>query len=230
VEVCDVTGKQQDGQQQGTEPFDRAEFAAEVAGEVREKGADDLAGVAKYYRMAGLPAKKALEMAAAQAADVMTRYLTQGMIAATVEAMDVDGGKGPKTWKIGPAKPLRVGVKPWELYLDYVVKANGIEIARPRIDYDVEVRLEILEAGLTRWPDGGYELSLGRARLGCLVYLLRPDGTRILIANPKTREVSFAEPISWGGTWTPEEERPACPFGSPAACPYGKPGGGAPSG
>jgi hypothetical protein len=215
-----VIDKQQDGQQ-GTEPFDRAEFAEEVAGQVRQKGADDLSGVAKYYRMAGVPAKKAVEMAATQAADVMTRYLTQGMIAATVEAMDAEGGKGPKTWKVGPAKPLRVAVKPWEFYLDYIVKANGVEIARPRLDYDVEVRLEILEAGLTRWPDGGYELSLGRARLGCLVYLLRPEG-KVLIASPRTREVSFAEPISWGGSWTPEEEKPACPFGSPSACPYRK--------
>jgi hypothetical protein len=213
-----VTDKQQDGQP-GTVPFDRAEFAAEVAGQVQQKGADDLSGIAKYYRMAGVPAKKAVEMAAAQAADVMTRYLTQGMVAATVEAMDTEGGAGPKTWKVGPAKPLRVAVKPWELYLDYVVKANGIEIARPRIDYDVEVRLEILEAGLTRWPDGGYELSLGRARLGCMIYLLRPGG-RVLIASPRTREVSFAKPIAWGGGWTPDEERPACPFGSASACPY----------
>ena len=41
-----------------------------------------------------------------------------------------------------------------------------------------------------------------------------------MIADPMTREISFAEPISWGGSWTPEEEKPKCPFGNPSACPY----------
>ncbi len=212
--------KQQDRQKQGNEPFDRAGFAAEVAVQMREKGADDLSGVAKYYRMAGVPAKKAVEMAALQAADVLTRYLTQGLVSATVEAMEGEGGgKGMKTFTIGPARPLRLTLKPWEYYVKYIVRANGVEIAEPRIDYDVELRLEILEAGLRRWPDGGYELSLGRARFGCMIYLLRPEG-KVLIASPRTREVSFAEPISYGGSWTPEEDKPACPFGNPSACPY----------
>jgi hypothetical protein len=215
-----VNDKQQEGQTQGKEPFDRAEFAAEVAEQMRQKGADDLSGIAKYYRMAGIPAKKALGMAALQAADVMTRYLTQGLISATVEGMEAEGGgKGMKTFTIGPARPLRLTLKPWEYYVKYIVRANGIEIAEPRIDYDVELRLEILEAGLRRWPDGGYELSLGRARFGCMIYLVRAEG-KVLIASPRTREVSFAEPISWGGSWTPEEEKPACPFGDPSACPY----------
>ncbi len=215
-----MNDKQQEGQKQRNEPFDRAEFAAEVAVKMREKGADDLSGVAKYYRMAGIPAKKALEMAALQAADVLTRYLTQGLISATVEAMEAEGGgKRMKTFTIGPARPLRLTLKPWEYTVKYVVRANGIEIAEPRIDYDVELRLEILEAGLRRWPDGGYELSLGKARFGCMIYLVRPEG-KVLIASPRTREISFAEPISWGGSWTPEEEKPACPFGNPSACPY----------
>ena len=215
-----MNNKQQEGQKQGKEPFDRAEFAAEVAVQMREKGADDLSGVAKYYRMAGVPAKKAVEMAALQAADVLTRYLTQGLISATVEAMEAEGGgKGMKTFTIGPARPLRLTLKPWEYYVKYIVRANGIEIAEPRIDYDVELRLEILEAGLQRWPDGGYELSLGKARFGCMIYLVRPEG-KVLIASPRTREVSFAEPISWGGNWTPEEDKPACPYGNPSACPY----------
>lgn len=201
------------------EPFDRAELAAEIAGQVQEKGGDEITGVAKYFRMAGLPAKKALEMAAFQAADVLTRYLTQGLISATVEAMDAEGGTGAKTFTVGPARPIRLTLKPWEYYVAYTVKANGVPIAEPKINYDVEVRLEIFEASLKRWPDGGYELSLGKARFGCLVYLMQPGG-KILIANPRTREFSFAEPISWGGSWSPDEDKPACPFGSASACPY----------
>jgi hypothetical protein len=219
-----VNDKKQEGQKQPKEPFDRAEFVTEVAGEMEKKGVADLSGVAKYYRMAGVPAKKALAMAALQAADVMTRYLTQGLISATVEAMETEGGgKGMKTYTVGPARPLRLTLRPWEYYVKFVVRANGIEIAEPRIDYDLELRLEILEAGLRRWPDGGYELTLGKARFGCMIYLLRPGG-KILIANPRTREVSFAQPISWGGSWTPDEEKPACPFGNPSACPFRREG------
>lgn len=210
------------------EPFDRAGLAAEIAGEMQVKGAEDLSGVAKYYRVAGLPAKKALEMAAHQAADVMVRYLTEGLISASVEAMESEGGTG-KTYTVGPAKPIRLTLKPWDLYVQYVVRANGTRIADPTIDYELEVRLEILDAALRRWPDGGYELSLGKGRFGCRVYLKRPGGN-VLIADPKTREFSFAEPISVGGSWSPEEEKPACPFGSASACPYRQRAGGAAGG
>ncbi|MEN6343495.1 MAG: hypothetical protein ABFC89_13165 [Methanospirillum sp.] len=215
-----MNDRQQADEKRQREPFDRTAFAAEVAGQMRKKGEAELSGVAKYYRMAGLPAKRAVEMAALQAADILTRYLTQGMISATVDAMEAEGGgKGMKTFTVGPARPLRLALDPWEYYVKYIVQANGIEIAEAKVDYDVEMRLEILDAALRRWPDGGYELSLGRARFSCLIYLLRPGG-KVLIANPRTREVSFAEPISYGGSWTPEEEKPACPFGSPSACPY----------
>lgn len=207
-------------EQQQKEPFDRAELAAEIAGQMQEKGETELSGVAKYYRMAGLPAKKALEMAALQAADTMTRYLTQGMISATVEAMDSGGGgTGARTFKVGPSRPVRVPLGSWKYSNEFVVRANGFEIACPRLDFRLEPRLEILDAGLHRWPDGGYELTLGRARFDCRVFLERPGG-EILIADPMTRELSFAEPISWGGSWTPEEEKPSCPFGNPSACPY----------
>jgi hypothetical protein len=177
------------------EPFDRAGLAAEIAGEMQAKGAEDLSGVAKYYQVAGLPAKKALEMAAHQAADVMVRYLTEGLISASVEAMEGEGGTG-KTYTVGPAKPIRLTLKPWDLYVQYVVRANGTRIADPTIDYEMEVRLEILDAALRRWPDGGYELSLGKGRFGCRVYLKRPGGN-VLIADPKTREFSFAELRRW---------------------------------
>ncbi len=214
-----MSDKKQADQVRQQEPFDRAELAAEIAGGVQEKGEAELSGVAKYYRMAGLPAKKALEMAAQQAADIMVRRLTQGMISATVEAMDSGGGTGAKSFKVGPARPIRVPLEPWYYTCEFVVRANGFEIACPKLDFRLEPRLQILEAGLRRWPDGGYELNLGKARFDCRVYLERPGG-EIMIADPMTREISFAEPISWGGSWTPEEEKPACPFGDPSACPY----------
>lgn len=201
------------------EPFDRADFAAEIADQMKKNGEAELSGVAKYYRMAGLPAKKAIEMAALQAADTMTRYLTQGLISATVEAMDSEGGKGAKTYTVGPARPIRVVLDTWKYSVEFAVCANGFEIACPKIDFRLEPRLEILDAGLRRWPDGGYELTLGKARFDCRVYLDRPGGA-IMIADPRTRELSFAEPISWGGSWTPGDKGPTCPFGNPAACPY----------
>ncbi len=98
-----------------------------------EKGEADLSGVARYYRMAGLPAKKAVEMAARQAADTMTRYITQGMISATVEAMEAGGGgKGMKTYTVGPSRPVRVPLGSWKYSNEFVVRANGFEIACPR--------------------------------------------------------------------------------------------------
>ena len=56
---------------QQEDPFGRAGLAAEIAGQMQRKGEAELVGVAKYYRMAGLPAKKALETAALQAAASM---------------------------------------------------------------------------------------------------------------------------------------------------------------
>ncbi|NLX50321.1 MAG: hypothetical protein GXY82_10750 [Methanospirillum sp.] len=204
------------------EPFDRAELSSEIADRMREKGEAELSHVVTYYRMAGLPAKKALEMAAQQAADVMVRCLTQGMVSATVEAMDAEGGRGAKTWTVGPAKPIRPPIPPWEYTVEFVVRANGFEIACPKLEFRLEPRLAILDAGLKRWPDGGYELTLGRAKFDCRVYLVRPPLEDLLIADPMTREFGFAEPISWGGSWTPPEASVPCPFGNPSACPLRK--------
>ena len=211
---------------QQEDPFDRAGLAAEIAGQMQRKGEAELVGVAKYYRMAGLPAKKALETAALQAADVMTRYLTQGLVSATVEAMETGGDPGARTITVGPARPIRVTLATWRYSAEFVVRANGFEIACPRLDFRLEPRLEILDAGLRRWPDGGYELTLGRARFDCRVYLERPGGA-VMIADPRTREVSIAEPISFGGSWTPGDEAPACPYADPSACPH-RPRDGAP--
>ncbi len=209
------------------DPFDRAGLAAEIAGQMQRKGEEGLALVAKYYRMAGLPARKALETAALQAADVMTRYLTQGLVSATVEAMETGGDPGAKTLTVGPARPIRVTLTTWRYSAEFVVRANGFEIACPRLDFRLEPRLEILDAGLRRWPDGGYELTLGRARFDCRVYLERPEGA-ILVADPRTREVSIAEPISFGGSWSPGDGTLACPYTDPSACPYRREAGAPP--
>lgn len=214
-----MSGRQQADEKRQQEPFDGAELAAEVAGQMKGKGEAELSGVAKYYRMAGLPAKKALDMAAYQAAASIVRYLSQGLISATVEGMEKEGGKGKRTYTVRPGSPLRLTLKPWEYYVEYVVRANGATIAAPQIDYEIEVRLEIQDAALRRFSDGGYELSLGKALFGCRVSLKRPGGN-LLIADLKSRGFSFAEPITYSGSEKPEEESSPCPFGSASACPY----------
>lgn len=208
-----------------TEPFDRAGLKAEVAGMMKERGETELSGVAKYYRKAGVPAKRALELVALQVGDTLVRYLSQGWIKATVEEMEnAGGGPGTKAFTVAPAKPLRVALPSWDQYVEFVVRVNGFELARPCIDFRVDPRIEILDAALRRWPDGGYELTLGKARFGCRIYLKRPGG-ELLIGEPKTREFQFAEPIAVGGAWTGEEE-PACPYGLGGACPLRQDGGG----
>ncbi len=213
-----MSDKTQPGEKQ-KEPFDRAEFSAEVVGMVKERGEAELSEVSRYHRMAGVPAKRAFELAALQVADTLVRYLSQGWIKATIEEMEAaGGGPGMKAFTVAPAKPLRVNLPSWDQYVEFVVRANGFELARPSIDFRVDPRIEILDAALRRWPDGGYELTLGKARFGCRIFLKQPGGD-LLIGEPKTREVQFAEPISFGGSWTPEEEKMVCPYGLDAACP-----------
>ncbi|MEN6517863.1 MAG: hypothetical protein ABFC38_06680 [Methanospirillum sp.] len=218
-----MSDKMRAGEKRQKDPFDRAEFAAEIAGMMKERGEAELSGVARYHRMAGVPAKKALELAALQVADMLVRYLSQGWIKATVEEMEAaGGGPGTKAFTVAPAKPLRVALPSWDQYVEFVVRANGFELARPSIDFRVDPRIEVIDEALRRWPDGGYELTLGRARFGCRIFLKQPGGD-LLIGEPKTREFQFAEPISFGGGWTleeeEEEEEKVCPYGLDAACP-----------
>ncbi len=212
-------------------PLATTELRDEVEATVRTACAERIRAEPEWLGRVRMNVEKGLEFIVERAVDSMVRCLTNGLISATIEELDGGPlGSGATQVRITPAAPVKVfdaSKQPWYYYIEYVARAAGFEVATLRLTFQLAPRFMLVDAAFTRYPDGGFELSLGKARLECDIKYQpgqvmsgeKASPAPVLLGTIR-QDFVFREPFILGGrSGSPPLDHPACPYGLDGSCP-----------